>query len=286
MNPHPALAPRTEASQLCQLVTDWTGRIRQWGVIVEPKIDGVRCLYIDGELVTREGATIHADIVTASLQAIEKLYGQPMFFDGELIASNSFDATLKHLRARGGFRENATLHLFDAVPMSGWRSDGFSQPLLARKRELRRRFEDCRKWGELGGISLVEGHLALTVAEAEEDARRAIADGGEGVVLKDAVAPYRRGASKDWQRIKRKLTVDLPICGYIEGSPGRIGMLLLSDQGRTVRVAQGFTDAERKSLWVDRERLVGRIVEVEAMERTATGALRQARFVRERGDKS
>ena len=46
----------------------------------------------------------------------------------------------------------------------------------------------------------------------------------------------------------------------------------------------GFTDKDRTTLWNTRDSLIGKIVEVEAMEMTVAGKFRHPRFIRIRED--
>lgn len=283
--PHPALARRPGGQALlCQPVMDWKGVIPAAGAIVEPKIDGIRALWIGGELVTREGAAIHgAGHIAELLRRIEHEAAVPRFFDGEFVAPGGFDATLRHFAKRGA-EDAGALHVFDALPMTAWRGGDPCQALEARRTALDRMLAPF----ECEAVRLMPWAWLPSPMEIERQARDYIAQGGEGVVVKDPAATYRRKPSPAWQRIKRELTLDLPVIGYEPDArrPFLLGVLIVDYRGKKVRVAAGFSDAERMALWRRRESLVGSVVEIAAMEATEQGTLRQPRWVRERGDKS
>lgn len=286
--PHPALARRpADQRELCQLVGDWTGRVPGGSLIVEPKIDGIRGLWIDGELVTREGTPIAgADHIEARLRWLEREACVPLFFDGEFQVGGTFAATLAHFQARGANGVAGTLQVFDAMPMRVWRGQDPCEPLEARKVRLDRMLE-----GKADGAvrPMPWAYLpAPDLDEVESRAREFIAAGQEGIVVKQALTTYQRRKGTIWQRIKKAITLDLVIVDAVPqaGRAWMLGALILDYRGKRVRVSAGFSDAERAAMWRDRAGLVGTIAEVEAMEITEGGSLRSPRWVRSRPDKS
>jgi hypothetical protein len=92
--------------------------------------------------------------------------------------------------------------------------------------------------------------------------------GGEGMVLKDASAPYVRGPAADLAQGEATLRADMRLSGAAQG--WRCGARRY--QGRKLRVA--VPPPLRGNRYVD-----GQAVDVEAMEWTDTGQLRQGRIV-------
>lgn len=282
--PHPALSARLQPKALCQLVTDWRGKLPAGGAIVEPKFDGWRMLWVNSELVTREGAPIEGvEHIADVLRRLEHDACVPMFFDGELLVGGNFEATSAHVQARGRNGVGGTFHIFDAMPMRVWRGEDVGHTAQAR----RTRLDEILDPIACDAVQPAPWNFVMTAAEVEELARDAIAAGGEGVVVKQALSTYRRAPSGNWQRIKRVLTADVRVIAVLPMAdmPDRVGALLCDHKGVQVRVSAGMTDEQRKLLWEGRSRLLGSIVEVEALDRTARGSLRQARFVRVREDK-
>jgi ATP-dependent DNA ligase len=284
--PHPALARRPDSqAELCQLVGDWTGRVPGGGMIVEPKIDGIRALWIDGELVTRNGAPIAgAEHIADRLRILEREACMPMFFDGEFQVDGSFDATLAHFAAGGKNGDAGTLQVFDAMPMRAWRGEDPGEALDARKVKLDRMLAATAD----GAVRPLPWAWATDIDDIEAKAREFITAGGEGIVVKQPGATYQRRRGTIWQRIKKAITLDLRIVGYEADRerPWLLGLLILDHEGVKVRVRAGFSDAERMALWTARDGLVGAVAEIEAQERTESGSLRSARYVRMRPDKS
>lgn len=286
--PHPALFRRpAEQAELCQLVSDWRGAVPIGGAIVEPKIDGMRALYLDGELCSREGSAIYGvDHILAALRSIEHELCVPTMFDGEFQVAGSFNATVAHFKAAGGRGNAGTFHVFDMIPMRTWRGEDPCETLQARRAKLDAWISGMAPI-EDNAIQLVPWAFMEDAAEIEAKARELIEAGGEGVVVKSALSTYRRNKSANWQRIRRSLTLDVPITGFypLRENENRLGAIEGVLDGVRFKVAVGFTDAERDELWRVRETLVGVYMEVEALEITERGKPRQAAFVRLRFDK-
>lgn len=271
--PHPALQKRPR--ELCQLMRDYAGKLpAPDGVIVEEKVDGIRCLYIDGQLMTRNGDPIEgAEHIKVALRAIERETCRPMFFDGEWQVDGSFDATLDHFSTRGRNGDQGIFWLFDMLDMEEWRGNCPGNALLARKRKI----DALPKNLTLGAVQVLPWHYFETAADVEAFAQDMISGGGEGVVIKDPKAVYRRERTGAWQRIKRSELVTGKVIAALPQAkcPDRLGTLLIDLDGTHIRVTAGLSD--REGLW--RAGVVGRTATIKMMERTASGQARQARFV-------
>jgi ATP-dependent DNA ligase len=208
---------------LVQLLADWKGTLPPGGAICEAKIDGWRAARfpgIDGKnrLWTRGGFEIHgAAHILHHLARMEREAGEALFFDGEFQVGGSLAAT-KHWCETGWKLggEAGTLYLFDAMPLSQWRSGGTPIPLYQRKAWLKELVAACAgdewEWRE-GSRGRDEGATPVVLIGDEwvnsaQDvlaaACRIWATDGEGVVIKDANAPYRRERSQVWQKVKRE----------------------------------------------------------------------------------
>lgn len=282
----PPPAARIEGDGLCQLLMDWDAKFfpASGRALVEQKHDGLRAVWIKGGLHTREEAPMPcASHCVPGLQLLEAHFGEPMVFDAEYIEPGGFQATnASHRRGDALPRDPANppgvLMVFDAVPLRAWEGRAEAPLLEARKRRLMEALARCPSpW-----LRYVAHAVVMTPAEAERIARYAITQGHEGVVIKDPESPYVRGRSRAWQRIKRVMTVDCPIVAVepVEHKDGTMATLICDHDGRTVRVTAGFSPAERRELWTFWPRLIGRVVELEAMELTNSGALRHPRFHR------
>jgi DNA ligase-1 len=93
---------------------------------------------------------------------------------------------------------------------------------------------------------------------------------------------------------KPTITVDLAIVGFEEGTgrnAGRLGAIVCegTDNGKLigVNVGSGLSDLQRDQYWLNRDSLLGQVVEVQAdavtQNQDSTYSLRFPRFVRFRG---
>jgi DNA ligase-1 len=104
-------------------------------------------------------------------------------------------------------------------------------------------------------------------------------------------APYECKRSSFWMKWKPTITVDLTIVGFEEGTgrnEGRLGAIVCEgeDNGRHIRVnvGSGLSDDDRNHYWLNRNTLVGHLVEVEAdavtQNQDGSYSLRFPRFLR------
>lgn len=212
----------TRPSELCQLAGDWRGDLPAGGAMIERKFDGWRALYLPDHLgkprlFTRNGVPLEGvDHITWHLGRMAEAAGEPMFFDGELVVGDTLAETKAWCESgwkRGGIA--GTFHAFDCMPLREWQDGGTDRPLVERKKHLRdlvdTAAEDCWDWrpGSYGAdletlpVSFVEDGWAFDTADVITEARRIWAQGGEGVVVKDAEAPYRRNRNGAWLKVKQ-----------------------------------------------------------------------------------
>lgn len=126
--------------------------------------------------------------------------------------------------------------------------------------------------------------------EPQEFCNRLVEKGGyDGAVYRDPNGTWQRGpgTSGELIKIKRKLSFDLRVTAVYEGlgkNAGRAGAIGVSFRGNELRCNAG-TDAERVEWFNDPTSIIGRIVEVEAMDFSSEGLLREPRYKGIRHDK-
>lgn len=213
-------------NSLCQLATDWRGDLPNGGVMAEAKIDGWRCLWLTGidgkpRLFTRQGHLIEgASHIAYRLSLMEREAGEPMVFDGEFQVGGSLAAT-KVWCERGWKvgREEGTLYLFDCLTMAEWRAGGSDMPLYTRKARLHNLAravdeDETLSWefrpGSRGdehwrnSCPILPDNWLSDAGEVLVEAQRVWAAGDEGLMLKDAEAPYRRNRNASWLKVKKE----------------------------------------------------------------------------------
>jgi ATP-dependent DNA ligase len=213
-------------TQLCQLAGDWRGDVPEGGLMAETKVDGWRCLRfagIDGKarLWSRNGIPLDgADHVAYALDMIEKVAGEPQFIDGEIQVGGTLAATKAWFE--GGYRrggEAGTFYGFDCLTMAEWQAGGSDRPLYERKARLVALWQAVQddpalSWefrpGSKGddawrrSVTILPDLWLADAGDVMAEARRAWAQGLEGLMLKDALAPYRRSRVQTWMKVKRE----------------------------------------------------------------------------------
>lgn len=323
--PHADATPASAADLRPMLATSSTPGLaraaaERWGrEWVEMKWDGIRGIGIwDGarlRLRSRNGNDLTATYPEFTSVDLG-LGAAPAVIDGEIVALDgqgrpSFPLLQKRMNlaqareiAHEAARTPVQLYLFDVLEADGRDVTGLP---LAERRELLERLA-------------ADAATVVVVPPVFDDVEAALAASGrfglEGIVVKDAGSPYRRGERSDrWLKVKHSRTQEVVIGGIRPGKgnrSGTIGSLLVgvpTADGLQYagRVGSGFgeqtlarlsalleplrTEADpfvgvpaadaRDALWV-RPDLVG---EVEFAEFTPGGILRQARWRGLRPDK-
>lgn len=259
--PLPARDPRFVHGpiELCQLLDVWQPDTRgNWQA--EEKFDGVRVLYFDEKLWTREGDHLLClPEMEAELYRLQRRFGRRMFFDAEWVEPDGFHDTLSVMGSRGRKEARGVLHVFDALRLDQWRADDCPTPLHERQRLLRLAMGDWRP----ERLRLVDPGPVVNGREVEAMAAGIWERGGEGLVLKDRDSLYRRRRSSDWKKLKLALSLSVEICEVL-GDGAAVKVLV---HGKACKVA--VPPHLRGTL------AVGMCVRVKAMEFTARGLLRQ-----------
>ena len=209
---------------LCQLGCDWNGAMPAGGVMLEPKIDGWRCLYFRGRdgqarLWTRNGMPIEgADHILHRCRLLESVAGLPLFIDGEYQVDGSLAATKAW--AERGWRQGGDrglFHAFDVLPYAEWLEGGSDCPLHERKAmlvDLAGKVENdpALSWewrpgshgrdGEASPLIVMPDLWAFDAGDVLDAANRVWASNGEGVMVKDAESPYERNRNGSWLKVK------------------------------------------------------------------------------------
>ena len=273
--------------------------------IVERKLDGVRCLtVIDYEAktvvqYTRNGKELeNFSHVTDYLSGFIEEFGRSFVIDGEIM-STSFQDLMKSVhRKKDADAGDAILNVFDIIPLVEFKQ-GKSVMGQRRRSAFLKGFENI--FNDSGFIQIVpqrEFNLDSMIEEIEfkDYMKEMIAEGFEGVMIKDPDAKYECKRSTAWLKMKPFIEVSLAVTAVEEGTGrnvGKLGAIVCEgvDDGKRIVVncGSGFTDEQRAEFWEAKDTLVGQVVEVRADASTQSQdseevwSLRFPRFLRFRG---
>ena len=293
----------------CQLAKDSADRASdmQGPKRLEVKLDGVRVITILSgagiTLYSRSGKVFDnfhdiEDELRENLHHIREALGnRQIVLDGEIVGE-SFQKLMRQAHRKSDVQtQGMRYHIFDWMPLEDFERGFWNRQQDRRPDTLSQLAplfqERCQTLRVMPGMT-----VDLSTAEGQDIMQRfaqdAVAQGFEGIMIKDQDAPYECKRTTAWLKWKPIITVDLNIVGFEEGTgrnQGRLGAIICEgvDNGRDIRVnvGSGFGDSDRSEYWSQRDHLLGRVVEIQAdtvsQNQDGSYSLRFPRFVRFRG---
>lgn len=248
--------------------------------IMMAKYDGCLAIITPEGVITRTGEPITS--IPQCREDAAKLLPDHVIF-GEVY---EFDTPFKEIS--GAFRRHKPqAHLFvmvfDAVPFDDWLAGKCDKPYIGRYTALK------EAWHRTPVPSLIVAPT-LDFGAPQGFANTMVRQGGyDGAILRRKDAPWTVGASKNGEALKVKpvQSLDLEVHGWFKGKgkhANRAGGITVLYRGVQTDVGTGFTDREREEIAAAGQAPCG-IAEVEFMELTADGKLREPRFKGWRYDK-
>ena len=264
---------------LAKKYEDRSDKIDKQEIIITTKMDGIRCIAIkegdDVKLFTRQGKLIEGceDI------EVEMLSNLPdSVYDGELLKKNTenlnskdlFQATRKETGKKGK-KSDLEFHIFDMLPVEEFKAGESIEDCIDRKATLHEiLFEKNLEFiKEVEVLAVTKDHSKIKPL-----LDKAISNGEEGLMIniaKGKDSKYQCKRSNSILKAKKFYTMDLKIIGIEEGEgrlKGTMGRVNVEYKGGIVGVGSGFTDEERKDFFCNREKYIGRIMEVNYFEIT------------------
>lgn len=251
--------------------------------IMMPKYDGCLAIVVaddTGHVLTRTGEPI-TSIPHVLAQARKMLPGYVIFGEAYKWVTPFKDIS-------GKFRRHAQqpdlfVVAFDAVPVADWLAGKCDESYKARLARLR------EAWHASPSSAIIVAP-ALDAGDCQGFANGLVKVGGyDGAILRRADASWHAGASKNGEAIKVKpvQSLDLRAWAVFPGKgkhANRAGGVTVAYRGVDTNVGTGFSDAERERL--ASHGCKGLIAEIEFMELTSDGKLREPRFKGWRHDKA
>lgn len=245
--------------------------------LVSPKLDGIRVLIIDGVAVSRNLKPIRN-------KHIQTILGDAKYngLDGEIVVGGGGDSDLFRKTSSGVMSEDGipdfVYHVFDK-----WDVDAPFTTRLAKAGEV------CGRSDSHPAIQLLEHIAILNPTALTTYEEETLAEGYEGVMLRDPMGLYKQGRSTLREgtllKLKRFLQEEATVTGFIErmhnaneaktNALGRtersthkenmvgrndLGALEVTRNGVSFSIGSGFTDVERAEIWNNKEKYLGKLV--------------------------
>lgn len=290
----------------CMLASGYDEKLirrMNWPAIAQCKFDGMRFnAVVEGDsciLYSRNGKIID---LRNELEPffIEMAAGQDVVYDGELLVVDPKDGTVYDRKTGNGILNKAVkgtispneakmvcARLWDRIPLGDF---NIARCLIPYQKRLRTLYSDI---ADTDRITIAETYPVANIDEAKALFEKFLADGQEGIILKDATSPWEDKRATHQIKFKGELECDLVCVGWEEGTGknvGRLGALVLSSSDGlvTTNCGSGFSDSDREAIGPS---VVGSIVTVKYNARIkdktrATDSLFLPIFLEIREDKS
>ena len=251
-------------------------------VYVSTKFDGIRALVIDGVVYSRSLKPIRN-------KNVQKLFGKPEYngTDGELVvgdiyAKDVFQKTTSGVMSEDG-EPDVTFHVFDIFTNN-------TEPYKERLYELNERLV----LDQYTSLVATEQRYVHTKDELLKLLEKERVKGGEGLICRSPSGIYKYGRSTPKEQLSVKLkffeTGEFEVVGfeermhntneaktnelgYTERSSCKenlipmntLGSLVLKYGDSEFRCGTGFSDAQRKEIWENKESYLGKLASIRYM---------------------
>ena len=250
-------------------------------VYVSTKLDGIRCLIINGVAYSRSLKPIRNKF-------IQSIIGKQEYngLDGELIVGNVYDKDVFQKTTSGVMSEKGeptfTFYVFD----------DFTNNEVGYSKRLERLLE--RNLYGKDGIVTLHQELYTSKEQVDKLLQRELELGGEGLILRSPNGKYKYGRSTPKEQLSVKLKFfqqnEFEVIGFTErmhnanqakinelGLQERsshkdnlipmntLGSLILKYGDDSFQMGTGFTDEQRQEIWDNRDKYLGKLASVRYM---------------------
>lgn len=263
----------------------------KWPCIVTEKLDGIRRILVKENGVCRcYSRSGHEDTGLIEIVEDAKYLPNNTVYDGELLAAGTFKDCIAQRQATNsianskGYKTGLTFNVFDMVPLDEFRAGISNDKALVRKITLGATLMDesiqhlePEKWPMLIQAFGIHHELKAIrpvpilgfvkcMADVEPIVNEIWARGGEGVMLNSSIGKYEIKRSKELLKVKHTEEHTLEVVDILEGTgkfEGMMGALIVDYNGNKLGVGSGFNDAQRKDIWDNPEKYIGRSIEID-----------------------
>lgn len=259
-----ATAARSDSAPALLLAQKAQPKLDVSRYLVSEKLDGVRAFWDGQRMLTRQGQAI-------ALPAWFAAQLPPRALDGELwMARGRFDAAsaaVRRLKAQEAEWRQLKYMLFELPEAEGT----FEQRVEA--------LHGIAQQAAWEGLQVVPQARVASEAALKQRLDRLVREGGEGLMLHEAAAPYTTGRSEVLLKLKPQDDDEAVVLSHQPGAGRLQGMLgalrVRNTAGREFLIGSGFSDAQRRA-----PPPVGSVVVYRYRGLTAKGLPRFATFLR------
>ena len=257
----------------------------QWPVLVQPKLDGIRCkVNLESLLMTTSEenpiySVPHIKEAVEKAREIFKGYGitelDGELFSRELTFEEICSAVLRDESIEMG--RKIEYHIFDYLTEDNSRTNATRYQILGL-------IDDALHYNELHEhLVIVPTFFAHSIGEVYTMLEYQMRKGNEGIIIRHPYAYYQEKRVTTMLKFKPKRSDTYKVVGVTQLQDkygfykARIGALILTDpEGNIFNVGTGFTDEDRRILWADKDTLPGKYCTINYQNLTQLGVPRFA----------
>ena len=248
---------------------------KEWFAL-ETKLNGINCSYVNGIMLSRQGKELTN--LSHLIKELEQLSFKNHYFNGELVKHNegeltngeNFRETTSIVNSDAEDKSSIDLIVFDLLPLDEFYEGKSKLKYKDRLNQLRQLEQEAK---EKGLTHLYIPHVYYegddnTVINTYLD--EATENDEEGLMLiKNGVWKNKRNSNI--LKVKQFENADCEIIGYTEGTgrlESKLGAFIIDYKGNQVSVGSGYSDEERIDFWKDKDKYIGRVLQVKFKEET------------------
>lgn len=234
---------------------------------VQPKLNGVRALYQNGEFWSRDEIKWHPNVVNHFTRQLDNLFEPSVILDGEFYLHG---LSLQQINGAMAVNSKSPTELTFRIEYHVFDAPNLKQNFISRFSPI----AQCLDLWDLPNIKSVPFATCYTSQQADAEYTHWVKQKYEGIIYKLGECPYTtpkqpgdagRGFISDkenrvWHQLKRKdwHDDDFFIVGVVEGKVTDrgskyvdcLGAFICRDtSGNTFNVGSGFSDADRIRWW-------------------------------------
>lgn len=254
----------------------------EWHVL-EEKLNGINGSVLNGKFLSRQGKEITG--LSHIIEQLNQLSFNGYYFNGELVRKNvdnisngeNFRLTTSIVNSDDIDKSCINFIIFDLIPVEEF-YNGISKlkykDRLKQLKQLKRETKDNglinldipKIYYEGEDISNIDTYLDMATEEDKEGL----------MYIKNCNWKNKRHSGV--LKVKKFLNADCKIIGYEEGTgafEGKLGSFIIDYKGNKVGVGSGYTEEERINFWNNRNKFIGRILQVKYKEESINAKTKQ-----------
>ena len=245
----------------------------EWHVL-EEKLNGINGSVLNDNVISRQGKVING--LQHIIEQLNKTSFKGYYFNGELVRKNidnisngeNFRETTSIVNSDDIDKSNIDFIVFDLLPVEEFNEGKSKLKYKDRLKQLKQLDKEAKELG-LNNLSIPKIYYeGEDISNIDYYLEQATKEDKEGLMyIKNNQWKNKRHSGI--LKIKKFLNADCEIIGYEEGTgrlEGKLGSFIIDYKGNKVNVGSGYTDEERIEFWKNKEKYMGRILQVKFKE--------------------